>query len=109
MHWAQRIGLLYLGALAVGIWGYGVGEHHWWPHKVIKEISEFIEGDPEEAKTSVLQKLQNDLGVHPHRKLVKYQAQEVHPKSTKKRQKWSRNTNSKNISSGPWAHGPWGP
>lgn len=79
MHWAQRIGLLYLGALVIGGWGYGVGEHHWWPYTVIKEISEFIEGDPEEAKTSVLQKLQNDLGVHPHRKLVKYQAQEIHP------------------------------
>ena len=60
MHWAQRAGLIYLSALAIGILGYGIGEYHWWPYKVIKEISDFIEGDPEEAKTSVLQKLQND-------------------------------------------------
>ena len=79
MHWAQRAGLIYLSALAIGILGYGIGEYHWWPYKVIKEISDFIEGDPEEAKTSVLQKLQNDLGVHPHRKLVEYQAQITHP------------------------------
>ena len=79
MHWAQRAVLIYLGALSIAIWGYGVGEHHWWPYQSIKELSEFIEGDPEEAKTTVLQKLQNDLGGHPHRKLIEYNAQKAHP------------------------------
>lgn len=79
MHWVQRVGLTYLCALSIAIWGYGVGEHHWWPYRTIEELSDFITGDPEEAYTSVLEKLKNDLGVHPHRKLVNYQPKAEHP------------------------------
>lgn len=80
MHWVQRVGLIYLGGIVLAVWGYGVGEHHWWPYKLVREISEFVKGDPEEAKTSVFQKLQNDLGGHPYRKLIKYEPKKQHPK-----------------------------
>ena len=79
MHWAQRVALTYLGTILIAVWGYGIGKYRWWPHSLIQEIGEFVEGDPEEVKTTVLQKLQNDFGGEPHRKLVKYRADKVHP------------------------------
>ena len=79
MHWVQRLGLIYLGAIFIAVWGYGVGEYHWWPYSLVKEISAFVEGDPEEVHTSVFEKLANDWGGHPHRKLVDYQPKKEHP------------------------------
>lgn len=84
MNGVQRLALTYLGALVIAGYGYMVGEHHWWPHGLIREILEFVEGDPEEAETSVFEKIKNDLGVHPHRKLVEYNPIEKHPKRTYK-------------------------
>ena len=80
MHWAQRAALTYLGAIMIAVWSYGVGKHRWWPYSFIKDVSEFVQGDREEVKTTVLQKLTNDFGGEPHRKLVTYRATKTHPK-----------------------------
>ena len=82
MHWAQKVAVMYLGAIVIGVWGYCVGKHHWWPYSLIKQVSEFVEGDPEEVKTTVIQKLTNDFGGEPHRKLVTYDANRAHPERT---------------------------
>ncbi len=80
MTWVQRAALTYLGAISIAILGYMVGEHHWWPYSVIKEIGDFVKGDPEEVSTTVIEKLKNDLGIHPHRKLITYNPLKAHPK-----------------------------
>jgi hypothetical protein len=71
VHWSQRVAVLYLGALALVIWGYGIGAHKIWPYGVFKEIKAFVKGDPEEGYISIFGKLSNDFGGMPARKLVK--------------------------------------
>ena len=42
MHWSQRVALVYLGAIALMVWGYGIGAHKIWPYSVFKEIKDFV-------------------------------------------------------------------
>ena len=72
MHWSQRVALVYLGAIALMVWGYGIGAHKIWPYSVFKEIKDFVKGDPEEGHVSLFGKLTNDFGGVPARKLVKF-------------------------------------
>ena len=80
LHWAQRLAIIYLGALGCSVWGYGVASFNWWPQSIIQELGMFIKGDPEEHKSTVVEKIENDVGGRPNRKLVSYSARRVHPK-----------------------------
>lgn len=77
--WAQKAALIYLICLGCMTWGYGIAKFEWWPHTLIQETLQFIEGHPEAPKTTVIEKIQNDLGGRPSRKLVPYRAETEHP------------------------------
>ena len=82
MRKIQILAFVYLCVLLGGLWGYGVGKYAWWPASLITEVTEFAAGDDEEANTSFVEKIQNDTGVKPTRKLVRYNARETHPDRT---------------------------
>ena len=84
MKWLQNIALFYLIALGGAVWGYGAAKWGWWPGETVTEVEEFAAGDAEETETTVVEKIQNDVGGKPTRKLVKYQAEVNHPKRTYK-------------------------
>ncbi len=68
----QKFALIYLLALGFAAWGYSIGEFHVWPYSLLQEIHDFVEGDPEEKKTTLTEKILNDSNLHPSRSLVKY-------------------------------------
>ena len=69
MKWLQNIALFYLIALGGAVWGYGAAKWGWWPGETVTEVEEFAAGDAEEIETTVVEKIQNDVGGKPTRKL----------------------------------------
>jgi Arylsulfotransferase (ASST) len=66
MNKAQKFALLYLVVVLVLVYGYAVGRFQVFPHEhiepLVKNFQDFSAGDPLEKKTSVAEKLLNDLG-----------------------------------------------
>ncbi|MEM8667916.1 MAG: arylsulfotransferase family protein [Planctomycetota bacterium] len=79
MNRVQKAAALYLGALVCICYGYKVGNDQWWPYGIVEEINGFIEGHPEAAPTTTLEKIINDVGGKPARKLVDYTAESAFP------------------------------
>ena len=52
--------------------GYCIGRFQLWPSSAIENIIEFIDGHPESADSTTIQKLFNDIDIEPHLKFVEY-------------------------------------
>lgn len=68
MNFAQRAGLLYLFALFFVGWGVAIGKYEVFPYAVLKDVQDFLAGDPTED-ADILSKLKNDFDVAPERYL----------------------------------------
>ena len=79
MHPHQKYLIVYLFISGAIILGYCIGRFQLWPSAAIDNIIEFIEGHPESADSTTIQKLSNDLDIEPHLKLVEYSAETNHP------------------------------
>jgi Arylsulfotransferase (ASST) len=75
----QKIALLYFVSLMLVLYGYAVGRFKVFPYAyiepLVKNFQEFSEGAPGEKKTSVMQKLKNDMGFSFDRFLWNYPEQ----------------------------------
>jgi hypothetical protein len=67
----KSVALLYLVSLLAFFAGIYVMQSKSWPYKEINEIYLFIKGDPAED-TTIAEKVQNDLDIHPARQLLDY-------------------------------------
>ena len=70
MNFAQRAGTLYLFALIFVGWGIAIGKYEVFPYSVLKDVQDFLVGDPTE-ETDILSKLKNDFDIAPERLLHK--------------------------------------
>ena len=66
MNFIQRAGLLYVFALFFAGLGVIVGKYEVFPYSILKDIQNFLAGDPTED-TDFFDKIKNDLGIHPER------------------------------------------
>jgi hypothetical protein len=72
MKLLQKIAIYYLLALILVGWGIGIGKYGVFPYSMLKEIKAFIADDDLAQKTSITQKLANDLGLVPERFIRSY-------------------------------------
>ena len=79
MHLLQKYLIIYLFLFGTIILGYCIGRFQLWPSSAIDNIIEFIDGHPESADSTTIQKLSNDFDIEPHLKLVEYSAKTNHP------------------------------
>ncbi len=76
--WSRRqlIGIYYLLFIFLVGWGVCIERYEFFPYSILNaflsDIEGYVQGDPEGTKTSLLQKLSNDLNWVPHRLLVDY-------------------------------------
>ena len=68
MNFVQRAGALYLFAVLFVGWGIAIGKYEIFPYSILKDIQDFVAGDPTED-TDVFSKLRNDLDIAPERQL----------------------------------------
>ncbi len=68
MNFVQRAGALYLFAILFVGWGIAIGKYEVFPFAFLKDIQDFIAGDPTED-TDILSKLSNDFDIAPERQL----------------------------------------
>jgi hypothetical protein len=78
MNKLQKAALAYVAALGLLVYGYAVGQYDVFPARLLAELEKnfqaFSQGDPTEKKTTILQKLKNDIGLSPERYLYPYPA-----------------------------------
>ena len=59
----------------MAVLGYCVREYQLWPYSAIHNVKSFVADDPEARRTSVVEKLLNDVGGAPIRLLGEYKNQ----------------------------------
>ena len=78
MRLIQKISIYYLVAVIFLGWGIAIGKYQVFPYFFLKEVQdeaqEFAKGHELEIKTSVGDKILNDLGLEPRRFIKKYPA-----------------------------------
>ena len=78
MNKIQKLGLFYVVVLSIFSYGYGVGRFQLFPYSylepLVQDFEAFAEGDATEKKTTVMEKLKNDLGISPERWIHPYPA-----------------------------------
>ena len=76
MNKMQKLALSYVVILCIFLYGYGVGRFQLPPYAqlepLVQDFQAFAKGDATEKKTSVLEKLKNDLGISPERWIHPY-------------------------------------
>ncbi|TQV79273.1 hypothetical protein FKG95_16610 [Denitrobaculum tricleocarpae] len=68
MNVVQRVGAFYLFAVLFVGWGVAIGKYEVFPYSVLKDVQDFLVGDPTED-TDVFSKLKNDFDIAPERQL----------------------------------------
>ncbi len=72
MHRIQKTALAYLVGLGLFAWGVSVGLYQVFPYSYILKVQEFAAGHDLEKETTVIEKLENDLGLKPKRHVYSY-------------------------------------
>ena len=72
MRRIQWIALIYLAFMGMTVLGYCIREYKIWPYSALRNLQSFVKDDPEARRTSVVEKLLNDVGGAPIRLLGEY-------------------------------------
>ena len=65
MNLVQKLAIAYILGVALLAFGFAVGKYEVFPYSYIQKIEEYIAWNPDAKKTTLQEKLKNELGVAP--------------------------------------------